>query len=198
MDKANIQVLHVGDIGIIVSGNTMVRYDAVEAFGNPIIVDDHDGRIAKYREVTDAAKAHGSLIIAQLSHPGRQGTKYLNPNPVSASDVHLTIKWAGNEFNKPKPLSIPEIKDMVKSWGETAYLCWKAGFDGVQGKALSTIQGSEMLTGENHFSPLCAWISPGPVPQPYNESAHRRVRRRLEQQVKNRLRDYRGNPASCH
>lgn len=142
VDKANIQVINVGDIGIIVSGNTMVRYDAVEAFGNPIIVDDHDGRIAKYREVTDAAKAHGSLIIAQLSHPGRQGTKYLNPNPVSASDVHLTIKWAGNEFNKPKPLSIPEIKDMVNSWGETAYLCWKAGFDGVQGKALSTTQVS--------------------------------------------------------
>lgn len=123
-----------GDIGIIVSGNTMVRYDAVEAYGNPIIVDDHDGRIAKFKEVTDAAKAHGSLIVAQLSHPGRQGNKYLNPNPVSASDVHLTIKWAGNEFNKPRPLSVAEIKEMVKIWGESAYLCWKAGFDGVQGE----------------------------------------------------------------
>ncbi|KAL6250324.1 hypothetical protein RBB50_002625 [Rhinocladiella similis] len=121
-----------GEIGVIVSGNTMVRYDAVEAYGNPILVDDHDGRVAKYKEVTDAAKAHGSLIVAQLSHPGRQGTKYLNPNPVSASDVHLAIHWAGNEFNKPRPLTVPEIKEMVKSWGETAYLCHKAGFDGVQ------------------------------------------------------------------
>ncbi|KAK7885706.1 hypothetical protein LTR67_010057 [Exophiala xenobiotica] len=121
-----------GEIGIIVSGNTMVHYDAVEAYGNPILVDDHDGRVAKYKEVTDAAKAHGSLIVAQLSHPGRQGNKYLNPNPVSASDVHLAIKWAGNEFAKPRPMTIPEIKEMVKSWGETAYLCYKAGFDGVQ------------------------------------------------------------------
>ncbi len=112
----------------------MVHYDAVEAYGNPILVDDHDGRIAKFKEVTDAAKAHGSLIVAQLSHPGRQGNKYLNPNPVSASDVHLAIKWAGNEFAKPRPMTIPEIKDMVKSWGETAYLCYKAGFDGVQGR----------------------------------------------------------------
>ncbi|KIW98717.1 uncharacterized protein Z519_00380 [Cladophialophora bantiana CBS 173.52] len=120
------------EIGIIVSGNIMVRYDAVEAYGNPILVDDHDGRLAKFKEVTDIAKAHGSLIIAQLSHPGRQGGKYLNPNPVSASDVQLTIKWAGNEFNKPRPMTIPEIKEMVKSWGETAYLCWKAGFDGIQ------------------------------------------------------------------
>ena len=121
-----------GEIGIIVSGNTMVRYDAVEAFGNPIIVDDHDGRVAAYAEVAKVAKANGSLFIAQLSHPGRQGTKALNPNPVSASDVHLKIAWAGNEFAKPRPMSVEEIGDMVRSWGETAYLCWKAGFDGVQ------------------------------------------------------------------
>ena len=114
----------------------MVRYDAVEAYGNPIIVDDHDGRIAKFEEVTDVAHKHGSLIVAQLSHPGRQGNRYLNPNPISASDVHLAIKWAGNEFAPPRPMTIPEIKEMVKSWGESAYLCWKSGFDGVQGTAL--------------------------------------------------------------
>ncbi|KAJ9605174.1 hypothetical protein H2200_010564 [Cladophialophora chaetospira] len=124
-----------GSIGIIVSGNTMVRYDAVEAYGNPILVDDHDNRVAKFKEVTAAAKAQGSLIVAQLSHPGRQGTKYLNPNPISASDVHLTIKWAGNEFAKPRPMSVQEIKQMVGYWGESAFLCWKAGFDGVQEKA---------------------------------------------------------------
>jgi 2,4-dienoyl-CoA reductase-like NADH-dependent reductase (Old Yellow Enzyme family) len=123
-----------GSIGIIVSGNTMVSYSAVEAFGNPILVDDHDGRVEHFRAVTAVAKKHGSLIVAQLSHPGRQGSKWLNPDPVSASDVHLTIKWAGNEFAKPRPLSKEEIKAMVRSWGETAYLCWKAGFDGVQGK----------------------------------------------------------------
>ncbi|KAJ2984307.1 hypothetical protein NQ176_g48 [Zarea fungicola] len=121
-----------GDIGIIVSGNTMVRYDALEAYGNPILADDHDGRVAKFREMTDQAKAHGSLIVAQISHPGRQGAKHLNPEPVSASDVHLQIRHAGNEFAKPRALTIPEIKDMVKLWGETAYLCYKAGFHGVQ------------------------------------------------------------------
>lgn len=110
----------------------MVRYDAVEAFGNPIIPDDHDGRVEAFGKVVSAAKAHGSLIVAQLSHPGRQGSKFLNPNPVSASDVHLTIKWAGNEFAKPRAMTVPEIKEMARLWGETAYLCWKAGFDGVQ------------------------------------------------------------------
>lgn len=31
-------------IGVIVQGNTMVQYDAVEALGNPILCDDHDGQ----------------------------------------------------------------------------------------------------------------------------------------------------------
>ena len=110
----------------------MTTYDAVEAFGNPILPDDHDGRVAAFARVVKAAKAHGSLCVAQLSHPGRQGNKYLNPNPISASDVHLQIRWAGNEFAKPRPMTHEDITRVVKAWGETAYLCWKAGFDGVQ------------------------------------------------------------------
>ncbi|KAK3105503.1 hypothetical protein LTR53_018309, partial [Teratosphaeriaceae sp. CCFEE 6253] len=74
----------------------------------------------------------GSLFVAQLSHPGRQGGAALNPNPVSASDVQLKIEWAGNKFNKPRALTVPEIHDVVKMWGETAYLCKQSGFNGVQ------------------------------------------------------------------
>jgi 2,4-dienoyl-CoA reductase-like NADH-dependent reductase (Old Yellow Enzyme family) len=110
----------------------MVAYDALEAFGNPILCDNHDDRVEKYRKVVAAAKAHGSLFISQISHPGRQGGKALNPNPVSASDVQLKIKWAGNEFAKPRALSVSEIKEVVQKWGESAYLCHQAGYDGVQ------------------------------------------------------------------
>lgn len=31
-----------------------------------------------------------------------------------------------------RALTVPEIKEIVKRFGETAYLCWKAGYDGVQ------------------------------------------------------------------
>lgn len=117
-----------GEIGVIVAGNMMVKYDAVEAFGNPILPDNHDNRVEAFRKVSEVAKAHGSLFVAQLSHPGRQGGAALNPNPVSASDVQLAISWAGNSFNKPRALEVPEIKQIVKEWGETAYLCYQAGF----------------------------------------------------------------------
>lgn len=121
-----------GEIGVIVAGNLMLKYDAVEAFGNPILPDNHDGRVEAFKRVSEKAKAYGSLFIAQLSHPGRQGGAALNPHPVSASDVQLTIKWAGNWFAQPRALTVPEIKDLVKLWGEVAYLCYQAGMDGVQ------------------------------------------------------------------
>ncbi|KAK7931841.1 hypothetical protein PG985_002553 [Apiospora marii] len=121
-----------GEIGIIVTGNIMLKYDAVEGYGNAIMCDDHDSRVKAFRRVTSAAKKHGSLMIAQISHPGRQGNAVLNPNPVSASDVQLQVQWMGTSFNKPRPLSVDEIRSMVADWGETAYLCHRAGFDGVQ------------------------------------------------------------------
>ena len=110
----------------------MVRYDAVEGYGNAIFTDNHDDRLTAYRRLCSAARAEGSLFLAQLSHPGRQGNRALNPHPVSASDVHLAIKWAGNEFAQPRPLTTPEIRGVVESFGDTAWWCREAGFDGVQ------------------------------------------------------------------
>lgn len=137
----------------------MVAYDAVEAFGNPIICDDHDGRIAKYKEVSAATKAHGALFIAQLSHPGRQGGKALNPNPISASDVHLKIKWAGNEFAPPRAMTISEIKEMVKTWGESAKQCYDAGFDGVQVSQSNNYTVFRILSSGLGIGTLCSWYA---------------------------------------
>lgn len=64
---------------MIVAGNLMLKYDAVEGFGNPILQDNHDNRIDAFKKVSEFAKAQGSLFIAQLSHPGRQGNAALNP-----------------------------------------------------------------------------------------------------------------------
>ncbi|KAK8044965.1 hypothetical protein PG993_004989 [Apiospora rasikravindrae] len=121
-----------GEIGVIVTGNIMLKYDAVEGYGNAILCDDHDNRVGAFQRVTAAAKKHGSLVVAQISHPGRQGNSILNPNPVSASDVQLQVQWMGTHFNKPRSLAVDEIRSMVADWGETAYLCHRAGFDGVQ------------------------------------------------------------------
>ncbi|KAF2150076.1 FMN-linked oxidoreductase [Myriangium duriaei CBS 260.36] len=134
----SVELIHLykrwgeGEIGIIVAGNVMIGYDACEGYGNGVLCDNHDGRLAAYHRVGAAAKAHGSLFICQLSHPGRQVGKALNPNPVSASDVQLEAPAMGTEFAKPRALSISEIKDMVAQWAQSARLCYEADYDGVQ------------------------------------------------------------------
>jgi 2,4-dienoyl-CoA reductase-like NADH-dependent reductase (Old Yellow Enzyme family) len=153
----------------------MVKYDAVEAYGNPILPDNHDGRVEAFREVAEATKRHGSLLVAQLSHPGRQGSAALNPHPVSASDVQLKISWAGNSFAKPRALTVEEIKDIVREWGETAYLCWQAGFDGVQVHCVSLPFHIDVPTNGISLIALGPRLLASAVPVPYHERAHRRI-----------------------
>jgi 2,4-dienoyl-CoA reductase-like NADH-dependent reductase (Old Yellow Enzyme family) len=81
-----------GGFGQILTGNIMIDYDQLEAMGNPIVPRDAEfsgPRFDAFKDLATAAKAHGSLIVGQVSHPGRQVENRINPNPISASDVQL-------------------------------------------------------------------------------------------------------------
>jgi len=70
----------------------MIEYDQLEAMGNPIVPRDAEfsgPRFEAFKEMAAAAKAHGSLIVGQVSHPGRQVEDRIQKNPISASDVQL-------------------------------------------------------------------------------------------------------------
>ncbi|KAJ8104208.1 hypothetical protein POJ06DRAFT_279700 [Lipomyces tetrasporus] len=84
-----------GGLGHILTGNIMLAYDQLEAAGNLIIPTDapFDGpRFEAFTKLATVAKAHGSLITGQVTHPGRQVDRRIQPHPVSASDVHLQGK----------------------------------------------------------------------------------------------------------
>jgi 2,4-dienoyl-CoA reductase-like NADH-dependent reductase (Old Yellow Enzyme family) len=79
-----------GGFGQILTGNIMIEYDQLEAMGNPIIPRDAEfsgSRFEAFKELATQAKAHGSLIVGQVSHPGRQAENRIQKNPISASDV---------------------------------------------------------------------------------------------------------------
>ncbi len=81
-----------GEFGQILTGNIMIEYDQLEAMGNPIIPRDAEfsgPRFEAFKEMAAAGKAHGSLMVGQVSHPGRQVESRIQKNPVSASDVQL-------------------------------------------------------------------------------------------------------------
>ena len=124
-----------GDLGTILTGNLMVEYDQLEAPGNLIIPLDAEPsgeRFEAFKELGDMSKKHGSLILGQLSHPGRQVGSGVQNNPISASDVQLEGEIMGMTFAKPHPASHDEIKHIVDCFAHAAEYLHKAGYHGVE------------------------------------------------------------------
>lgn len=124
-----------GAIGLILTGNIMFEYDHLEAPGNPIVPKDapfEGERFEAFKEMATQGKAHGSLMVGQVSHPGRQVTENVQKDPVSASDVHLEVSFGGMSFAKPHAASEKEIAGFIEGWAHTAEYLEKAGYDGIE------------------------------------------------------------------
>ncbi|KAI9873213.1 MAG: hypothetical protein M1830_000704 [Pleopsidium flavum] len=124
-----------GQLGTILTGNIMIEYDQLEAAGNPIIPRDAEfngERFEAFKELANVSKEHGSLIVGQVSHPGRQVESRIQKNPVSASDVHLEGNIMGMTFEKPHAASTEEISRIIDGFAHSAEFLHKAGYDGIE------------------------------------------------------------------
>lgn len=115
----------------------MIFPDHLESVGDPVIPPDepfHGQRFEAFRNLANAGKAHGSLMLAQVSHPGRQCHSYFQPRPVAASAVPYDFSGPRRplRFNDPHEASEAEIAAIVDSFAHTAEYLQKAGFDGMQ------------------------------------------------------------------
>ncbi|UZJ52916.1 hypothetical protein CBS101457_002236 [Exobasidium rhododendri] len=122
-----------GGFGIILSGNTMINPMDLEAPGNPIMSKSTDSpeHAAGFDAMAKAAKAHGSLFITQLSHAGRQVADFIQPHPVSASDIKLQDTM-GMSFGKPTALTVEGIQGVINDFAYAAKYAYDHGSDGVQ------------------------------------------------------------------
>lgn len=141
-----------GEFGVILTGNIMVEYDHLEAVslkllryictiahlvkaGNPIIPRSapYEGeRFEGFKELATQSKKHGSLIVGQVSHPGRQVAENIQKHPISASDVQLEGNIMGMTFAKPRAATDEDIKDVIEGFAHAAEYLEKAGYDGIQ------------------------------------------------------------------
>lgn len=124
-----------GDIGVIVTGCVMVHPAHLVSTGNPVVPigSGFSGeRFERYQDVAQQAKRAGSLVLAQLSHPGRQVAAEIQPNPVSASAVPMKGPKFGMTFAEPHAASHEEICELVDAFAHAAEFLEKAGYDGVQ------------------------------------------------------------------
>ena len=112
----------------------MIQAEHLEAAGNPVITLDapfNDERFERFCELATAAKKEGALIIAQVSHPGRQVADIIQKHPFSASDVQLTSSMGGMTFAKPRPATEEDIATVIEGFAHAAEYLEKAGFDGI-------------------------------------------------------------------
>jgi 2,4-dienoyl-CoA reductase-like NADH-dependent reductase (Old Yellow Enzyme family) len=103
-----------GGFGVILTGNVMFEYDHLEAAGNPIIPQKapfEGPRFEAFKELGAQAKKHGALIVAQVSHPGRQVPESIQKHPISASNVQLEVSEIGIVINSPC-LSLIALREM--------------------------------------------------------------------------------------
>ncbi|CAM1502666.1 Fc.00g074420.m01.CDS01 [Cosmosporella sp. VM-42] len=124
-----------GGYGIILTGAIHLSHDQLEATGNTIIPRNapfSGQRFEAFKKLATVSKAHGSLVIAQLNHPGRQVSSLLVKTPISASDVQLEGLVLGETFNKPRPMEEKDFEEVIGMFAHAAEFCYEAGFDGIQ------------------------------------------------------------------
>ncbi|KAH7073099.1 hypothetical protein BKA63DRAFT_577163 [Paraphoma chrysanthemicola] len=124
-----------GEFGVLLTGNIMIEYDHLEAAGNAIIPrgSPYEGeRFEGFKELAKQSKKHGSLIVAQVSHPGRQVSENIQKYPISASDVQLEGNIIGSTFAKPRAATEEDIRNIIEGFAHAAEYLEKAGYNGIE------------------------------------------------------------------
>lgn len=96
-------------------------------------------QIEAWRKVTKAVHDKGGIIIAQLWHTGRvghsvdrKGVVPVAPSAVPVSGAQHYTSQGPKDYETPRALTIAEIKQIIKEYGQAALNAMAAGFDGVE------------------------------------------------------------------
>lgn len=120
--------------GVIITGNVDIEFDSLDGLADMVITPEcppEGERFEAFKKIAAAAKVDGSLILAQVTHPGRQVQARVNPIAISASDVQLEPKM-GMTFGKPHAATKDELARIIEGFAHAAEYLSKAGFDGIE------------------------------------------------------------------
>lgn len=124
-----------------------------EATGSPLTPGIYTGdQIEAWKKVTKSVHDHGGFIIAQLWHTGRVGHS-IDRNgklPLAQSALpilgmqHFTSQGL-KDYETPREITLNEIRQTVKDYGQAAKNAIQAGFDGVELHAANGYLPSQFL-----------------------------------------------------
>ncbi len=124
---AKYEHLAKNEAGCIITGYAAVSRNGVSPYPRMMKIFD-DSVIDKYKELTEAVHRHGTPVILQIAHCGRQtSSKAIGVQKVAPSNVlHAFYP------DKAKELNNAEIHGIINDFIAAAVRAEKAGFDGVQ------------------------------------------------------------------
>jgi N-ethylmaleimide reductase len=111
-----------------------------EATGSPFTpgIYTHE-QIDAWKKVTKAVHDKGGFIIAQLWHTGRSGHSIdrngklpLAPSALPIKDMQHFTSQGLKDYETPQQITVDEIKQTIKDYGQAAKNAIEAGFDGVE------------------------------------------------------------------
>ena len=115
-----------GGVGLIVTEVTTVEPVYTYLPGDMSICDD--SYIPGWKKLTDAVHKYGAKILPQLFHPAYMAF------PIPGTPRLIAPSNVGPAYAKeaPRPVTIPELKAIIKQFGEAALRIKIAGGDGVE------------------------------------------------------------------
>jgi 2,4-dienoyl-CoA reductase (NADPH2) len=141
--KAFYEGMARGGVGLLVVESPTIDYPMGARWRQRYRIDN-DKYIEGLKELVDVIHKHGCPTFMQMNHDGPwQAHLPFEPNPlfsgppIGASPVSLKLE---NDFHNdvPKPLTIPEIEELVDKFASAAGRAKKAGFEGVDINAASS------------------------------------------------------------
>ena len=111
-----------------------------EATGSPLTpgIYTHD-QIEAWKKVTKSVHDHGGLMIAQLWHTGRAGHSIdrngklpLAPSPLPIRGMQHFTSQGLKDYETPQEITLAEIGQTIRDYGQAARNAIAAGFDGVE------------------------------------------------------------------
>lgn len=100
----------------------------------------NDEQVAGWKRVTDAVHARGGLIVLQIMHGGRIGSRWIKaegvetvaPSALQAAGEIVTDAAGLQPHDVPRALTTEEVRAAVQEHAKAAERAREAGFDGVE------------------------------------------------------------------
>lgn len=111
-----------------------------EATGSPFTPGIYTNeQIKAWKKVTKSVHDNGGVIIAQLWHTGRAGHSIdrngklpLAPSAIPIKGMQHFTSQGMKDYETPQEITLEEIKQTIKDFGQAAKNAIAAGFDGVE------------------------------------------------------------------